>query len=268
MPRISAVIITYNEEKYIGLCLESLKEVADEIVVVDSGSTDRTREICEQYGCRVILHDFEGYREQKNWAMAQAKYNHILSLDGDELLSAELKNSILNVKEKWDKDGYFFNRLNNYFGKWIRHSGVYPDRKLRLVDRRKAFWSGMNPHDVLKLKKGTTKGYLRGDLLHFAHESEEELLQKIRKFAGISARENIKNKGKPLWYLVYLSPLWRFVWNYFFRLGFFDGKTGFRICYYNAFHSYLKYRDSRRLSTHNVQPETLIGGKIKKEFPA
>jgi len=245
MPRISAVIITYNEEKYIGLCLESLKEVADEIVVVDSGSTDDTREVCERYGCRVILHDFEGYREQKNWAMAQAKYDHILSLDGDELLSEELRKSILNVKEKWDKDGYYFNRLNNFYGKWLYHSGVYPDRKLRLADRRKAYWGGINPHDTLKLQKGAKKGYLKGDLLHYAQDTEEDHREKIQRFAAISARELVKLRGKSSWLRVYLSPMWSFVWNYFFRLGFLDGKHGWKVCLLNAKSSYMKHRGTR-----------------------
>ena len=243
---ISAVIITYNEEKYIGLCLESLQEVADEIVVVDSGSTDRTREICENYGCRVILHDFEGYIEQKNWAMAQTKYDYILSLDGDELLSEELKKSILNVKEKWDKDGYYFNRLNNFYGRWLHHSGVYPDRKLRLADRRKAFWGGINPHDSLQLQSGAKKGYLKGDLLHYAQDTEEDHKEKIKKFAAISARELLKIRGKSTWLRIYASFLWGFTWNYFFRLGFLDGPEGFRVCYLNAGQSYLKHLGTRK----------------------
>ncbi|MEA1898678.1 MAG: glycosyltransferase family 2 protein, partial [Bacteroidota bacterium] len=143
MIKISAVIISYNEEKYIGRCLESLQQVADEIVVVDSYSQDKTQEICEAHDVTFIEHEFEGYRQQKNWAMAQAENDNILSLDADECLSEELKNSILSVKDNLKADAYSFNRLNNYYGKWIKHSGVYPDRKIRLFDRRKGEWGGV-----------------------------------------------------------------------------------------------------------------------------
>ena len=123
MIEISAVIITFNEEEYIGECLESLKNTANEVVVVDSFSTDRTREICKRYRCNFIQHSFQGYREQKNWAMQQAKSDYILSLDGDELLSKTLKTSILQVKANWQSDAYFFNRRNSYYGRWMRFSG-------------------------------------------------------------------------------------------------------------------------------------------------
>lgn len=254
MPGISAVIITYNEEKYIGQCLASLKGVADEIIVVDSYSTDKTREICENTGAKVIFHPFEGYIEQKNWAMLQAHYDHILSIDGDEMLSEELRSSILQVKTKWDKDGYYFNRLNNFFGKWMHHSGVYPDRKLRLVDRQKAYWDGLNPHDNLKLQKGTNKGFLKGDLLHFAHDTPEEYKEKIMKFVFIGAWELYRIRGKSSWFRILLSPTWRFVWNYVFRLGFIEGKIGLQVCYFNALYSYLKHLYTRKPEAYSTPP--------------
>ncbi len=246
MPAISAVIITYNEEKYIGRCLDSLREVADEIVVVDSGSTDNTRRVCETHGCRVIHHEFEGYVEQKNWAMQQARNDWILSLDGDEMLSDELKESILAVKENPEKDGYYMNRLNNYYGRWIRHSGEYPDRKLRLFDRRHARWEGINPHDRLVMNKGATTGLLQGNLLHYAHATRQEHKAKI-EYAGIlGGRALYLKKGRSSWPRIILSPLWRFVWNYFFRLGFLDGREGLFICYTNARQSYLKHLNTRK----------------------
>ena len=267
MPGLSAVIITYNEEKYIGSCVESLQGVADEIVVVDSGSTDKTREICERLGCRVILHDFEGYIEQKNWAMARAKYDHILSLDGDELLSDELKKSILRVKEHWDRDGYYLNRRNRYYGKWLYHSGEYPDRKLRLADRRKASWNGINPHDNLILENGATKGFLKGDLLHYAHESYEEHLAKVRRFAAISARELYRRRGRSSWLRIMVSPLWRFMWNYFFRLGFLDGSNGLRVCYVNAYQSYLKHRHTRDPEILEKTGNENMQERVQESFP-
>ena len=136
MVSLSAVIITYNEEKNIERCLLSLKGVVDEIVVVDSFSQDRTEAICAQYGVKFIQHAFEGHIQQKNWAITQASSPYVLSLDADEALSDELRQSILEAKNNWTAQGYFFNRLNNYCGQWIRHSGWYPDRKLRLWDAR------------------------------------------------------------------------------------------------------------------------------------
>ncbi len=248
MPKISAVIISYNEETYIGKCLSSLEGVADDIIVVDSYSTDRTKEICKQFNCRFILHPFEGYIEQKNWAMQQAKYEYILSLDADEMLSDKLRNSIKEVKNNWSRDGYYFNRLNNYYGKWLRHSGVYPDKKLRLADRRKAYWDGINPHDTMKLLPGAVKGYLKGDLLHYTQASEQEHREKIYNFSSISAGQYYDLRGKSSWPRIILSLVWRFAWNYFFRLGFLDGKIGWKVCYLNAYSSFLKHLKTRTIN--------------------
>ena len=145
MPGISAVIIAFNEEARIGACLESLRDIADEVVVVDSFSTDNTEKVCGRYGTRFIRHEFTGHIEQKNFALAQARNEHILCLDADEVLSPELRKSILEVKSNWSRSGYCFNRLSNYCGKWIRHATWYPSRKTRLVERSKARWEGINP---------------------------------------------------------------------------------------------------------------------------
>ena len=132
MPKISAVIITYNEELFIDKCLASLNGIVDEIVVVDSFSTDATEEICRKYNVRFIKHEFEGFRDQKNYALQLATYKNILSLDADEALSDRLRESIIGIKDKWEYDAYLFNRRSNYCGKWISHSEWYPDRQLRL----------------------------------------------------------------------------------------------------------------------------------------
>jgi len=125
MVRISAIIITYNEERNIVGCLQSLEGIADEIVIIDSNSTDNTEKLCAPFNVRFLQHDFEGFMQQKTWAVAQANFDYILSLDADEQLSDELKQSILAVKNDWKADGYSFNRLTNYIGKWIRHCGWY-----------------------------------------------------------------------------------------------------------------------------------------------
>ena len=141
MIKLSSVIITFNEERNIGRCIESLAGIADEIVVVDSGSTDDTEAICRSFGVKFIEHTFEGYGEQKNFAVSHCSFEYILSLDADEALSIELKESISALKNKWDKDGYSFNRLTNYCGKWVHYCGWYPDSKLRLFKKNKGKWS-------------------------------------------------------------------------------------------------------------------------------
>src|SRR6516225_8076489 len=147
MTSVSIVIITFNEEKNIRRCLESVKEIADEIVVVDSLSTDHTKSICKEFGVRFIEQKFLGYIEQKNFALDQAKYDYVLSLDADEAISKELVKSIQEVKQNPESDGYRMNRLTNFCGKWIKHGSWYPDTKLRVFNRKKARWGGINPHD-------------------------------------------------------------------------------------------------------------------------
>jgi len=141
--RISAVIISLNEERNIGRCLDSLKDVADEIVVVDSYSSDRTEEICRSHHTVFIRHRFVGYIEQVNWAILQASSPYVLCLDADEALTDQLKASILQVKDKWTHDGFYFNRLTSFCGKWIRHTSWYPARKMRLFDSRKGSFEGV-----------------------------------------------------------------------------------------------------------------------------
>jgi glycosyltransferase involved in cell wall biosynthesis len=249
MLKLSAVIITFNEENYIDRCLESLKDVADEIVVVDSFSTDWTKEICYKHNVNFIEHEFEGYKEQKNWAMEQASFDYILSLDGDEALSEKLKDSILNVKQNWKYDGYSFKRLNNFYGKWLKHSGVYPDRKLRLFDRRKGKWGGVNPHDIFKLKPGSSHHKIKGDLLHYVQSSVDEHIEKVKHFSTIIAKACFDSGQKSSVLKIIIHPTWRFFYNYVIRLGFLDGFYGLKVCSINALLSYLKHVKIKQLNT-------------------
>lgn len=245
--KISAVIITYNEEKNIERCLKSLQGIADEIVVVDSYSTDRTKEICESFNVRFLLHPFDGHIQQKNYAVAQACHEYILSLDADEALSPTLQASILEVKNKWEKDGYEFNRLTNYCGSWIKYAGWYPDTKLRLWKKVSGKWGGTNPHDKLILNKGTSKGLLKGDLLHYSFYSIAEHIAQINYFSDIAAKEAF-SKGKNASFIqTILNPLFVFVKKYFFQRGFIGGWTGFTICVISAFGKFLKYIKLREL---------------------
>jgi len=247
MIKLSAVIITFNEEEHLEKCLTSLQSVADEIVVVDSFSTDQTQDICAQFNVRLIEQAFLGHKEQKNFAVEQARYDYILSLDGDEALSDKLKDSILEVKNNWTHDGYFFNRKNNFCGRWIQYSDWYPDKKLRLFKKDSGSWQGINPHDTYVLHEGKTKTWLTGDLHHWIYRSISEYNQKVEKYSSISALEyhNMGRKSSA-WKMIF-RPSWAFFKAYFLRLGFLDGFYGFVICVQTAHGTFLKYAKLKEL---------------------
>lgn len=251
MVQLSAVIITYNEEKKIERCLISLQDVADEIVVVDSFSTDRTEEICKKYGVKFVKQKFLGHREQKNFAIDQATYNHIISLDADEALSSELKESVLQLKSDWTKDGYYVHRFNNYCGQWIKYSDWYPDKKIRLFIKGKGEWKGINPHDSYKLNDPSSMEKLKGDLLHWNYLTYAEHNQQIEKFSTISSKSYFElGKKAPIWKILF-NPFWAFFKAYFLRLGFLDGFNGFVICVQTAHLTFLKYIKLRALIKAN-----------------
>jgi len=245
--RISVVIITLNEEKNIARCIESVKGVADEVVVVDSYSTDRTEEICLKLGARFITHVFRGHIEQKNWALNQASYPYILSLDADEALSPELREAVVEAKNDWKYDGYTFNRLTSYCGKWIRHTTWYPSRKLRLWDARKGSWGGVNPHDRFEMNADCRISHLTGDLLHYSYYTIDEHIDQINKFSTIQARAyKLINKRSSALHILF-HPFWRFMKDYIFRAGFLDGFYGFVVSFNSAHETFLKYAKLRNL---------------------
>jgi len=248
---ISAVIITFNEEKNIKRCILSLKNVVDEIVVVDSFSKDKTKEICLAHNVVFIEHEFKGHIEQKNWAYTQASNNYVLSLDADEALTAELKTSILAVKNNWGNDGYEFNRLTNYCGKWIKHCGWYPDVKLRLWDRRKGTWKGINPHDCFEMEKGIKPVHLNGDLLHYSFYTISDHIRQINFFTDIAAKAYFERGVSPSRLRVYLSTAFMFFKTYFIKLGVLDGYYGWVISKKSAYATYLKYSKIRNLQNNN-----------------
>jgi len=190
MVKISAVIITYNEEKNISRCIDSVKSVADEIVVLDCFSTDRTREICEEKGVQFFQEEFPGFAKQKNRAVALASNDYVLSLDADEYLSSELTQSILKVKTDWTHDGYLMNRLSSFEGTWIKTCGWYPDQKLRLWDRRKGSWQGDGVHERVELVAGSKEKSIKGDLFHRAYDNINQFLQKNQSYSTIHAQVN------------------------------------------------------------------------------
>lgn len=238
---LTVAIITYNEEKNIGRCISSVLSVADEILVVDSFSTDKTEEICREYNARFLKNPFKGHIEQKNFALQCATHDYVLSLDADEALSPELLEEIKRVKANWQYDGYAFHRLTNYNGFWVRHCGWYPDTKLRLVKKEKAEWRGKNPHDILKMKNDERTGFLKGDLLHYSYESISAHIQQTDKFTTIAARAAFSDGVRSSRFKIVTRPIFKFLRDYFFKLGFLDGRYGFIICCINSLSALLKY---------------------------
>lgn len=239
--QLSVVIITYNEERNIARCLEAVRGVADEVVVVDSFSTDATVAISRQNGARVVQHAFEGYVQQKNFATAEARYEHVLQLDADEVLTEELRQSILAAKNDWHGAGYTLARLTNYCGSWVRHGGWYPDRKLRLYDRRLGQWEGLLLHERYEVAAGQPVGQLRGDALHYSYDSVEQHVQQLNRFTSIAADELwLRGKRNVTVFHLLLKPWWKFVHGYFIRLGFLDGFAGLSIATISAWGVFLK----------------------------
>jgi glycosyltransferase involved in cell wall biosynthesis len=251
MEKLTALIITFNEEKNIGRCIDSLLTVADEIIVLDSFSTDNTTAIAAAKGAVVHQQVFAGYKQQKNAALALAANNFVLSLDADEMLSEELAASINAAKKQFGFKAYTMNRCNVYCGRYIRRGLWYPDRKLRLFDKRLARWVGYNPHDRVEMKGVSAMQHLKGDIIHFAFDTVDIHRQKNRKVAALVAASMIEAGVKPQPYKIIVNPLWSFVNGYFLRLGFLDGYLGLMIAWYTAGQSYQKHCRHRELYRQN-----------------
>jgi glycosyltransferase involved in cell wall biosynthesis len=247
MISLSVVIIAFNEEKDIGRCLESVKGLADEILVLDSFSTDATEKICRTFGVRFEQHAFDGYVNQKNRAMRMARNDHILSLDADEALSPELQEEIKGILNNWDRDGYSFNRRNSYCGHWMRHTTWYPDRKLRLFVRTKAEWSGADPHDFIRMEPGSRVRHLHGDLLHWPVHTREEQTAKVEHFARVSANHHFQKGKRARRGSALIHSGWRWFREYVIRFGFLDGKAGWQVSSSAALYVWRKYYYLRQL---------------------
>ncbi len=246
--KLSVVIITFNEERNIERCLLSVKDVADEIVVVDSFSKDKTKEICLKYDVKFVEHKFDGHIEQKNWAITQAQYPRVLSLDADEALDEKLIQNILAIKQNWQYDGYEMNRLTNYCGTWIKHCGWYPDKKLRLWDARKGQWAGTNPHDKYEMFAGATTQHISGDILHYSYYTIADHYKQVEYFTTILAKAQHQQGKKVNLLVLYLSPVVKFLRDYILKLGVLDGVAGFTISRISAYATFLKYKKLRALN--------------------
>ncbi len=227
--KLSACIITYKEEDRLPFCLDSLKGVADEVIVVDSYSTDKTVDICRDYGVTLHQQTFKGYGDQKNTANTLASHDMILSLDADEYLSSELKNYLIDEKEKGLQDAYRINRRNWFFGKWMRWGILYPDAKVRVFNRNVAKWTDDAVHETLVISDRSVKPIrVKKDILHYAYNNYRDYQIKMNSYSTLAAEEAF-NKGKKSWFLgrIVLYPIFVFIKVYILRLGVLDGKWGF-----------------------------------------
>ena len=250
--KISAVIITLNEEKNIQECIDSVKDVADEIVVVDSFSTDKTEEICRNNGVKFLQRRWEGYGKQKNWANQQTTYDYILSLDADERLSDGLKKAISTIKKDWRYDVYSFKRLWHFQGRKLRFS-LYPDPQLRLFDRRKTQWNENMVHERLVTGKGITVKRIHEDINHFVGNIQD-LVNTLNNYSTLSAQYSFEMGKKPSIFKLIFSPTFSFIKNYFFKLGFLDGFFGLFICLIFSHYRFLKY--AKRIELYKNQTDS------------
>jgi glycosyltransferase involved in cell wall biosynthesis len=241
--KISATIITLNEERNLPRAIESLR-CCDEILVVDSGSSDRTVEIAKDYGARAIQAGWHGYAGQKNYASEQAACDWVLSIDADEALSEELEAEILQIKKNGPQfDAYSFPRMTQYLGKWILHSGWYPDRKIRLFDRRKARWVGEYVHESVVAE--SRAGKLQGNLLHYTCASLSEHLKSLDRYTTLAAEEVVARGRRVGAHRLMVDPAWTFMRTYFLQAGFLDGVEGLTIAYMASLYTFLKYAKAR-----------------------
>jgi len=237
--KLSVGILTFNSEKRIEEVLDSVKEIADEIVVLDSGSEDRTLEIAERFGARIFYRKFDNFVNQKNHLLSLCRGDWVLFLDDDEVVDKELANQISKVKvENPPVDGYYVNRLTNYLGRWIKHAW-YPDWQLRLAKREKCRWVGDWVHERLAVSGKT--GYLKGNLFHYSYPSVSYHLKKIDLYTTLYAKGAFK-KGKRFSLLKLLSsPAGAFVRRYILKRGFLDGFEGFVLSVMASYYTFLKY---------------------------
>lgn len=239
---ISVVIITKNEAHIIANTLQSLQPVIQDIVIVDSGSTDETIAICKQFNATVIETDWSGYGINKNKGIAAAKYDWILSLDADEAIDEELKQSLTQLALQNDMEVFDIRFKNFFCDKWIRFGEWGFDRHIRLFNRTKVHWNNVAVHENLILPNQISVTKLKGNILHYTVQNRQEYDAKTDHYARMNAKKYAATGKKANLFKLYLSPLFAFLQHYIFRLGFLDGTEGFIIAKTTARYTFLKYR--------------------------
>ena len=238
----SVAVITFNEELNIKECIESFHDIADEVIILDSFSTDKTLEIARHFKkVKIFTNEFKGHIEQKNKAIDLCNGTWILSLDADERISPELKNEIVTIvnKKEIDYQGYKIPRLTYHIGKFIKHSGWYPLKRYRFFLKGFAKWTGENPHDYIEITGSGSS--LNGDIIHYSFKDLTHQVDTINKFSSIVAYTRyIKNTKSPILKSIY-KPLIKFFEIYLFKLGFLDGYAGFIIAISSSYSTFLKF---------------------------
>lgn len=245
---ITSAIITLNEERNIERCIRSVLPFSDEVIVLDAFSNDRTKEICESLGVRFIQREWEGYAASKNFLNDQAGSDYIFSIDADEAVDEDLLKAIQKVKEKNETKLYSVNRLTNYCGKWIKHSGWYPDIKTRLFPKKTCKWSGAFVHEELVCDVDYKTELLGGHLEHYSYYDFKDHRERADKYSSLTAKKFHAQGKKAGMLKPYLSGFGRFISMYFIKLGFLDGMMGFKIAEISARSNVFKYRELRRLN--------------------
>lgn len=238
---ISAVIITKNEAHIIGKTLESIQNIVDEIIIVDSGSTDATISICKKFNAIVINSTWDGYGANKNKGIKAANNNWILNIDADEVIGPDLHDSIKCISGENEKNVYSFNFITHYRNKPIKYGVCLHDRHIRLFNRNHVYWNDMEVHEELIVPKDAIPVLLKGKLNHYSFNSYDEYVNKSIYYARLSAEKYFLKKKKASFFKLYLSPVFSFLKNYFFRLGFLDGWEGFLICKTYSWYTFSKY---------------------------
>jgi glycosyltransferase involved in cell wall biosynthesis len=240
MKQLSVVIITYNEEQNILRCIESVKDLAGEVLIIDSNSTDRTVEICMSSGCRVIIHSFEGYGQQKQFGVENAKNDWILSLDADEIVTQDLVEEINKIMglDSISFSGYYIPFSLFYLGKILRFSGTGHEVHLRLFDRNKGKFTDSEVHESIEVNG--TIGRLSGKVIHYSYRDISHHLSKINTYTTRAAiGYTVKGKTYSKTWVAFKFPVSFFVY-YFIRLGIFDGFPGFMWSFFAAFYGSVK----------------------------
>ena len=248
---LSVAIITHNEEKNIRDALESVKW-ADEIVVVDSGSTDKTQEICREYTDKIYSFEWHGFSEQKNRAVSFTTQPWVFVLDADERVTVELKDEILNItKDKSSKDGYYLPRKNYFARRWIKHGGWWPDYTLRLFRREKGLFEAREVHESIKVIGST--GYLKNPIEHYTYKDIDDYLKRMQTYSTLAAKELFKKRCRGSILDIIFRPPATFFKMFFLQLGILDGIYGIILAYLYSVYTYKKYWKLRELRKQNTE---------------